>query len=272
MPITERVKTPRAILSAVGQNGQGVCKFKCQYCFAAEPSYIPNLSTRSADTIQVLKEKVSDYDVLMLSCDTELFQDPQAALATLGELVPLGKDITFSTKMILGPSILGKLSEIQTQLTRLGKVLSISVSIPMIDKSKEIEIGVPSLARRMAFLRTLKDGGFYPYVGIRPILPPSLVSNEEIGRIVEGSVQNSFGYIIGPYWFKEDKFGFVGDKNLPIFQRKAQWMEDDLLWYVYEDKEREQQIAEIIAQKGGVLYERSSEALVEIKKKYLESS
>jgi|GEM_PF-1172348 len=265
MPITERVDTPRTILSAVGPSGEGVCKFKCKYCFAAEPSYNPNSSTLSTDTIQVLRERVNDYDVLMLSCDTELFQNPHVALNTLNELVTLGKDITFSTKMILGPVILSRLSEIQKQLVNQGKILSISVSIPMIDKSKEIEIGVPSPTRRMDFLRTLKESGFYPYVGIRPVLPPSLVTNEEIGRIVEGTAENSFGYIIGPYWFKEDKFQLLGDKSLPIFQRKVQWMEDDSLWYIYEDKPREQEIAEIISQKGGTLYERSSEALVTIK-------
>lgn len=268
MPITERVNTPRTILSAVGPDGRGACKFKCQYCFAAEPSYTPNSSTLSPDTIQVLRQRVDEYEVLMLSCDTELFQNPHIALNTLKELVPLRKDITFSTKMILGRAVLGRLSEIQEQLVSQGKILSISVSIPMIDKSQEVEIGVPSPARRMNFLRTLKESGFYPYIGIRPILPPSLVTNEEIERIVEESVENSFGYIIGPYWFKEDKFQFLGNKSLPIFQRKVQWMEDDSLWYVYEDKEREQKIAEIITQKGGVLYERSSEALVAIKDKH----
>lgn len=269
MPITERVDTPRTVLSAVGPNNEGVCKFKCAYCFAAEPSYVPNSSTLSTDIIQVLKERINDYDVLMLSCDTELFQNPHMALKTLEDLVPLGKDITFSTKMILGSSVLNRLSEIQAQLERLNKILSISVSIPMIDKSEEIEVGVPSPVRRMAFLKTLKDFGFYPYVGIRPILPPSLVSDEEIGRIVEGSIENSYGYIIGPYWFKEDKFQLLGNEKLPIFQRKVQWMEDDSLWYIYEDKEREQQIAQIILRKGGTFYERSSEALVAIKNKHL---
>lgn len=268
MPITERVNTPRIILSAVGPDGKGVCKFKCQYCFAAESSYTPNLSIFSPDTIRVLKERVNDYEVLMLSCDTELFQKPLAALSLLDELVLLGKDITFSTKMILGSRILSQLSRIQERLMNQGKILSVSVSIPMIDKSGEIEIGVPAPARRMAFLKTLKESGLFPYVGIRPILPPSLVTKQEIARIVDGTVENAFGYIIGPYWFKEDKFRLLDCKNLPIFQRKVQWMEDDSLWYVYEDKERERQIAEIISQKGGILYERSSEALVAIKNRH----
>jgi len=269
MPITERVDTPRTILSAIGPGGKGACKFKCQYCFAAETSYIPNLSILSENTIQVLRERENDYDILMISCDTELFQNPHTALNTLNKLVPLGKDITFSTKMILGPAILNLLSEIQEQLVSQGKILSISVSIPMIDKSQKIEIGVPSPTRRMDFLRTLKESGFYPYVGIRPILPPTLVTNEEIGRIVERTVENSFGYIIGPYWFKVDKFHLLGDKSLPIFRRKVQWMEDDSLWYVYEDKSREQEIAEVISQKGGILYKRSSEAVVAIKNAHI---
>jgi DNA repair photolyase len=204
----------------------------------------------------------------MLSCDTEFFQNPRAALSTLDELVPLGKDITFSTKMILGSKILSRLSKIQEKLMNQGRILSVSVSIPMIDKSGEVEIGVPTPVRRMAFLKTLKESGLFPYVGIRPILPPSLVTNEEIGRIVDGTVENAFGYIIGPYWFKEDKFRLLDNRSLPIFQRKVQWLDDDSSWYIYEDKERERQIAEIISQRGGVLYERSSEAVVAIRNRH----
>lgn len=269
MPITENVTTTRSVLSAVGPNGEGKCKFGCRYCFAAEAEYIPNSSVRSPETIQILRERKSDYEVVMLSCDTELFQNPKLALDTLKEVSSLGKDVTFSTKMILGPRLLDEICKVQESLVRHGNILSVSISIPMFDKSKEIEIGVPSPERRISFLKTLKDLGLGPFVGVRPLLPPNLVTNEEIGRIVDKTIENSYGYIIGPYWFKTDKFSLLDDKSLPVFQRKVQWMEDDQPWYVYEDKEREQKIADVIKNRDGILYERSSEALIAIKKAIL---
>lgn len=271
MAYSESLLPQRTLLSAIGENGEGACKFKCKYCYASEPSYCPTFSVYSPATVETLENNADRYDTLVPSCDTEFFQNPQAAIHALRNLVPLGKDITFPTKMLLGKWVISHLQDIQRELMGKGNILSVMVSIPMLDRSGEIEIGTPSPARRAAQVKTLSEAGLFPYVALRPLLPPKYVSNDEIGRIVDMTVDNSEGYITGPYWFKTDTLGLLQDPLLPIKRRIVDWMDDPEEWYLYMDREREQSIVDLIKSRGGQHFRKTPELMKRIKSKLEES-
>jgi len=265
MSFSENLLPQRTLLSAVGENGEGACKFKCQYCYAAEPSYKPNFSVYSPATVETLDQNAQRYDTLVPSCDTEFFQNPQAAIQALRNLIPLRKDITFPTKMLLGKWAIGQLQELQSDLLVNGNVLSVMVSIPMLDRSAEIEVGTPSPERRAAQVQTLSEAGLFPYVAFRPLLPPSFVSNDELGRVIDMTVAHSEGYTTGPYWFKSDTLGLLQDSALPISRKVVDWMDDPEEWYVYLDREREKSVEELIEARGGQHFRKTPELLKKIK-------
>lgn len=254
---------PRHVQSAIDPDGAGTCKFRCAYCFASDPAYRPGESVHAPD-FQARVES-DGTDVLMLAADTELFHNPHSALQTLETLTTAGKDLTFSTKMHLPPSIIERLVAIAEKLRARGNILAVMVSIPLITNSAALEGLVASVESRMQLVTTLRKAGLLPFVGIRPLLPPPFLPDDDVPYIVRATVEASLGYIIGPYWFQEDRFGLL-ERDLPIMRRPVPWMPGMPEWYVYEDKRREQRFAEVIGAAGGVLYERSSEAVRGIKR------
>jgi DNA repair photolyase len=202
----------------------------------------------------------------MIAADTELFHNPDAALLTLNKLADTGKSLTFSTKMNLTSGIVARLQELQEHLRSRSNILSVMVSIPLFTNSASLERLVAPVAARIDLVKRLRDSGLLPFVGIRPILPPTLLPDEDIERIVSATVAHAYGYIMGPYWFVEDRFGLL-NSGLPIFRRAVSWMPGNPEWFVYEDKGRERNFAKVILAAGGVLYERSSEAVRGIKQR-----
>jgi DNA repair photolyase len=255
---------PRHVQSGVARDGTGTCKFRCAYCFASDPAYRPGESVHAPD-FQARVES-DGTDVLMLAADTELFHNPQAALRTLEILVTAGKDLTFSTKMHLPSSIIERLVAVQEKLRARGNILAVMVSIPLVTNSAALEQLVAPVEARLQLVSTLRQAGLLPFVGIRPLLPPPLLPDDDVPHIVDRTVETSLGYIMGPYWFEEDRFGLL-HRDLPIVRRPVPWMAGTPDWYVYEDKAREQRFAEVIVAAGGVLYERSSEAVRGIKRR-----
>lgn len=245
-------------------DGAGTCRFECLYCFASDPAYAPGESIHSPAFHASLSD--ADADVVMMAADTELFHSPEAALATLDELAAAGKDLTFSTKMNLSRGTINRLTDLQRRLSAQGNILAVMVSIPLFSRSAEMERRVAPVSTRIQLVRRLNEAGLLPFVGIRPILPPSVLTDDDVIHIVTSTVANSHGYIIGPYWFYEDRFQLI-DSGLPVFRRRVEWMPSHPEWYVYEDKSRERWIADIISSVGGTLHERSSEAVREIKRR-----
>ena len=58
------------------------------------------------------------------------------------------------------------------------------------------------------------------------------------------------------------------DKWTPIKKKPSQWLVSDTEMYIYEDPLREQTVREMIENHGAILFERSSEVLPAIRKKY----
>lgn len=261
----QRSESQRTLLSGIKPDGTGACKFKCAYCYAAEPTYKPTFSTHTSSTIETLELNSDRFDTIVPSCDTEFLQDPKNALRSLEDLAKLGKDITFPTKMLIGQRMITELQKIQQILNANGNILSVMVSIPLLDRAKEIEINTPSPNRRSAQVKTLSEAGLYPYIAIRPLLPPNFISEDEVKRIVHMTVGYSEGYTTGPYWFKTDTLGLLNDPTLPITKKVVDWMDDPEEWFYYYDQEREQTIVDLIGREGGTHIRKTPELMRKIK-------
>ncbi|MCI1748704.1 MAG: hypothetical protein LKI24_11840 [Acidipropionibacterium sp.] len=246
-----------------GSDQQHRCKFQCQYCFAADPDYLGTAASRDDYEAEL---NSPELDVVMLSNDTELFLNRSEAMQAVQTAVAAGKSLTFATKMILSDDLLLKLQEFQHELAKARQVLCVMVSLPCLDSAETLEPNAPSPHARVAHLKRLRNAGLLPFVGIRPILPGYLVSDEEIEAIIQLTVEDALGYIIGPYWFRTDIFGVMNHPECPVTDKTVEWMKGNPTWHVYEDKAREARVSDMIRRLGGTIYERSSEAVRAIRR------
>lgn len=249
----------RRVQSALSPDGSGGCRFKCAYCFAAEPAYHASISAHSDEFLE--SNDTLHADVVMIGADTELFQNPTAALATIRRLTQSKPNITFATKMILPKSTLEVLSEFAETLKRDARILSVMVSIPLWTNATTLEQLVPSPQRRADFVAILADYGLSPYVGIRPLLPAFLTPRGDYDRIVEATASSSLGYITGPYWFDADVLGLHAH-GMRCERRPVHWLPDRPVWNVWEDPLLTKHVATVIRNHGQHLFERSSSAVL----------
>lgn len=250
----------RILGSGLREDGGGACRFDCVYCFASDPTYQPGRSIYADDFAAD-----AHSGVLQLSCDTELFQSPGPALRVLRTLSQRGADITFATKMNLPASVLDRLQEIGDDMRTRGNVLCVMVSMPLWSSSADLERRVAPAPLRVALVRRLRKAGLHPYIGIRPILPEQFLSDSDIEAIVDATVTGSYGYILGPYWFRTDKLGIL-KSNLPVRRARVPWLDDRPEWWLYEDKAREDLIRRRIRAAGGMCYARSADLVTAIRK------
>lgn len=238
------------------------CKFGCLYCFASDPAYFAALNVSEPADESTHDSKTPE--VIMLSGDTELFVAPDTGLTQLKEALRHGCHVTFSTKTVLPDAILRHLKQAQDVLREQNKILSVMVSIPTLQDDGFLEPRVPRPKTRIQFLQTLREAGLHPYVGIRPILPPGLVCDDDLCRIVDACGPFAHGFITGPYWFFSDTFHLLGRDDLTIERRRVHWLPGNPEWFVYEDLERERTLIDYISTSGYRHYRRSSEAVREI--------
>ncbi|TDV36825.1 radical SAM protein [Actinophytocola oryzae] len=250
---------PRVLGSGLWAGG-GACRFDCVYCFASDPTYQPGPS---------LYEEDFGVDarggVIQLSYDTELFHNPGPALRALSTLSTRGSDITFATKMNLPESILTRLRELGEDMRTRGNVLSVMVSMPLWSSSERLEHAVAPVHLRVALVGRLRAAGLHPFVGIRPILPEPFLTDSDIGRIIDATVADSHGYILGPYWFRTDRLG-LAELDVSLRRAPVPWLDDRPEWWLYEDKAREDAIRERITAAGGRCYARSADVVTAIRK------
>lgn len=250
------------------EDGRGACKFACRYCFAADPDYRPGQGHEEPASDDILgpgepTAQVPDEpsaDVLMVAVDTELFHSPGRVLLELRRMADQGRNLTFATKMNLSDRTLDRLVDIQHRLAERRRVLSVMVSIPLWARSPEIEQRVPPVQVRVTLVRRLADRGLFPFVGIRPLLPPPLLSDSDVDRIVSATVDHAEGYITGPYWFTRDVFGLAAS-GLVIVRRPVPWMPGEPVWSVYEDVDRDRRFQGRIRELGGRHFERSADVV-----------
>lgn len=248
----------RAVLGGIGSVSERACKFGCTYCFAADPTYVPQRSAH--DVLNAAGALPTSAEVLMLGSDTELFQDDRAAQATLVRAARSERDVTIATKTNLSPATIRFLEGLREEMATRGNVLSVMVSLPVLRRYRELEPRVPSPQVRFRLVRRLQAAGLNPFVGIRPLLPPQLVSDQEVLEVIEATREATQGYIFGPYWFASDTFGLLGT-DLPLTRRAAHWYEDGTEWWVYEDLAREERLKQAARAMGAIVWERSSEAV-----------
>jgi DNA repair photolyase len=230
------------------------CNYSCTYCFAAESDYHQsNIDSIDDFVRRVAAEGGSSIALIQLGHDTEFFQNQKAALDILQRLSAIRCLIALATKMPLQGRVLDSISEADATLKSVGGLLTMMVSIPVLWRWREVEPGLPSPWRRLSLLEELSNRGITAVLGIRPLLPPRIMSDSEVISLATSAKPWLQGVIFGPYWFREDRWSLIGDPAVKAVSPR--WMRGPEKWFRYEVAERNSMLASSLKDQGIRVYD-----------------
>lgn len=203
------------------------CPLGCTYCFVDEMTQEQSrgVSYLNDEQLSLLKNLPKDVSLIMLGCDTEFFQDKEAALKILDTLATFNKDISVITKLPLSDNFLEEIKYIVNKMENANNIFSFSVSIPCLSESTVLKYE-PTVPRPMKRVETLKSAykkGLYTMVAIRPLLPDA--TNEELEEIVKLTKDYCAGYYSGPLYLKDGKINLFSPEYAGIEKEiQPKWM------------------------------------------------
>lgn len=206
------IRDNRAMVSLGALNKKRHCTYSCPFCYVQSDflSY-PNFSI--SEIIEWLSKSSNDpFDIVYLSGDTDSFAPPRTnqALQLLEELQTIGKDVLFTTRMVLDNSSLNKLGNLvegyrKQSLKVYGCVSVAQKSVPILEPAP---ISPP--IDRIMQLQRFKDLGLITILAIRPFIP--IVPLSDYKWILEESYK-SVHAVLGENWYF-DQEGFLETKVL----------------------------------------------------------
>jgi DNA repair photolyase len=238
-----------------------VCPLGCIYCFASDPQYVQPLNITSTEYTE---EEFKSYTLIHPSCDTELFLDVNQGFHILDNLLRLGKDVSFATKMPISRKNLNRLVELSDKYRVQGNVLNVTVSFTCTNSSPIWEPKVPHPNVRFNLLKLLYQQGIHTLINIRPLIPT--IPESELAEIVANTIKYTKGYVSGTYWTTNTSDIPSLYKDVIIEEDIPGWMvQQGERWYRVYSPQQEQYLGNLISSKGSRLYDSSIEAVVTTK-------
>ncbi|MGE5297989.1 MAG: hypothetical protein ACM3KM_02415 [Acidobacteriaceae bacterium] len=241
-----------------------VCPLDCKYCFVehlnAEQS--KGSTYLNEKQIELLGNLPPDVNLIMLGCDTELFQKGSAVFKTLERISDYQKDISIVTKIPLDKRDLLRLKEIDKKLGRSGNIFTLSYSIPCLGSYRKWEPKVPSPEKRLASLRESNSLGLKSLVAVRPLLPD--LADEEMAGIIQETKDFCLAYYSGPLYLKDLDI-LENKENLNIELVRPHWMPEGNEFYRVEKPGQMERLRELIEKTGKNLFDGAADAIKAIK-------
>lgn len=175
------LRSGRAMVSLGALTNTQHCTYSCPFCYvqAGFLAY-PRLSVDEIVS-WVSDQPSGSYDIIYVSGDTDSFAPPRTdrGIELMERLAPLGKDILFTTRMVLPQTALDRLAGIQAACSELGTRLYGCVSITQrsVPHIEPRPISDPRL--RVAQLYRFRELGLATILAMRPFLPVVPLSDYE---------------------------------------------------------------------------------------------
>lgn len=232
----------RAMVSLGSPSSQASCSYSCSFCYvqAGFPAY-PRLSIPVI--VKWLASQPSDcFDIIYVSGDTDSFAQGRTSqgLSLLEELRALGKDVLFTTKMVLSEADLRRLGRITESYHQGGLDLFGCVSVAQATRPDLEPPPIRPSLERIRQLHRFREMGIVSVLAARPFLPVIPLSDYE--WILEQS-RGGVDLVLGEGWWV-DQDGVLEDRvlgsgvRLTEFELKRMPFDDnDNVWKVYEPAE-----------------------------------
>lgn len=238
------------------------CPLDCTYCFVDDMNFNQErgVAYLSEEQHELLSRLPEDVRIIMLGCDTEFFQQKEAAMQILEKLSEQGRDLSVVTKLPLSKEYIQRMKVVSDEVSRNGNIFTFSVSLPCIDSSPVWEPKVPSPLRRIDTLKEVYESDVKTLLALRPLLPT--VSDEELGEIVARTKDYQHGYYSGPLYLKNlDHPSIQNVPDLVIEEVQPHWMPDGNAFFKVERRGQMEILSEIIDGHGQKLYAGAADAI-----------
>ncbi len=244
------------------------CPLDCTYCFVDEMN--TNQKKKAAylteKQFELLGHLPEEVQLIMLGCDTELFQQRDNALQVLEKLASSNKDLSVITKLHLNKDFIKRIGDIDKQMRSRGNVLAFSVSIPCFVSFNRWEPKAPSPEKRIETLRYAFEENLMTMVAIRPLIPT--VTDSELQHIVEQTKDIASGYYSGPLYLKNYESGLLAPSEiigLNIEKIQPHWMLEGNEFYRIERPGQMEYLKQLLAKEGKPLFEGAADGIERLK-------
>jgi len=214
------------------------CPYSCPFCYV-QTDFLSYPNFKISEIIEWLnKQPIDSFDIIYVSGDTDSFAAPRTdqALLLLEKLLTLGKDVLFTTRMVMDKSKLNRLSAIvenyrKESLKIFGCVSIAQHTVPHLEPAP-----IASPLERITQLHRFKELGLMSILTVRPFLPVVPLSDYE--WILKESLNNVHA-VLGEVWYTdcegvlESKVLGVGKKLEKFSLAKMPFDDNEKIWKVY---------------------------------------
>ncbi len=218
-------------------NSFGHCPYSCPFCYV-QADFLSYPALGVPAIVQWLSDQPSDtFDIVYVSGDTDSFAPPRTleGLFLLEQLLALGKDVLFTTRMVFGDSALDRLGQIAEMYARSGLRLfgCMSVAQSTIPRLEPPPIASP--LARLKQLHTFRAAGLIAILAVRPFLPIVPLSDYEwiLAQAVDGAHA-----VLGEVWYVDTEgvleSNVLGSERLQTYDLATMPFDNNLAtWKVY---------------------------------------
>lgn len=260
------IRDQRAMVSLGALSKKRQCTFSCPFCYVqADFLSYPNFSI--PEIVNWLNKQPNDsFNIIYVSGDTDSFAPPRTdqALLLLEELLSLGKDVLFTTRMVMDSSKLKRLGKIvenynKESLRVFGCISIIQKTIPYLEPPP-----IASPTDRIAQLHRFMDLGLMTILAARPFLP--IVPLSDYDWILR-ETSNIVHAILGENWYA-DSGGILesnvlgaGNKLKNYTLSKMPFDDNNKIWKVYNGDHIEKYFQELCLKADLPFFMRSMPAI-----------
>lgn len=175
----------------------GRCEMNCKHCFALEMEDV----YKKNDIDGVVNEIAGmDFDIIYVSHNKENFYNSNEGIGLCEKLYDrYGKDLCITSRCVLTDNMIDRLEKLDRLMKGDGKRIFWCESIPALESASLTEDlnMVPEPLKRLHFIGELKKRGICTMMSVRPLFPCTIISNEEIHRLIKAALHNVDAIITG---------------------------------------------------------------------------